>query len=108
MSRVSPTVFECSVSEFLQRRTDTDTAESDAIAVILADQGITQPKKLANLSLEQLQLKPDVPAGYVSSIVEALEQAARLKKKLQQNEDALPDDASDVTSLSGARLRISA
>ena len=56
----------------------------------------------------QLQLSSDVPAGYVSSIVEALEQAARLKKKLYLNEDGLPDDASDVTSLSGARLRISA
>lgn len=109
MSRVPATVFECSVSEFLQRRADADLAEGDAIAAALADKGITQPKKLANLTLEQLQLKSDIPAGYVAIIVEALEQAARFKRALQRNEDGFPDDASDVTSsLSGARFRIGA
>ena len=76
MARIPARVFDCTVSDFLQSRADADPNEEDAIAAILQGKGITAPRKLGLLTVEQLALGTDVPAGYIATITEALQKAA--------------------------------
>ena len=87
MARVPANVFECSVAEFLKNRADAAPDEADALQSQLASKGVTSPKKLANLTLEQLTLPADLPAGHIATIVEGLEQAASWRRALRLNEE---------------------
>ena len=110
LPRVPARVFDCTVSEFLQSRADADPSEGEAIAAILQSKGITAPRKLGLLTVEQLALGADVPAGYVATITEALQKAAFYKRALQraeEGEDTVPAIASSASgaSLFAARAR---
>ena len=111
LPRVPARVFDCTVSEFLQSRADADPSEGEAIAAILQSKGITAPRKLGLLTVEQLALGADVPAGYVATITEALQKAAFYKRALQraeEGEDTVPAIASSASgaSLFAARTRM--
>ena len=88
MSRVPTNVFECSVAEFLKNRADAAPDEADALQAVLAGKGITSPKKLANLTLDQLGLPADTPAGHIATMVEGLEQAASWRRALRLSEES--------------------
>ena len=88
MSRVPANVFECSVAEFLKNRADAAPDEADALQAVLAGKGITSPKKLANLTLDQLGLPADTPAGHIATMVEGLEQAAGWRRALRLSEES--------------------
>ena len=110
LTRVPARVFDCTISEFLQSRADADPSEGEAIAAILQSKGITAPRKLGLLTVEQLALGADVPAGYVATITEALQKAAFYKRALQraeEGEDTVPAIASSASgaSLFAARAR---
>ena len=103
LARVPTRVFDCTVSEFLQSRADADPSEGEAIASILQSKGITAPRKLGLLTVEQLALGADVPAGYIATITEALQKAAFYKRALQRAEegdDAVPTIASNASGAS--------
>ena len=89
MARVPANVFECSVAEFLKNRADAAPDEAEALQAVLASKGITSPKKLANLTLEQLGLPADTPAGHIATIVECLEQAASWRRALRLSEEGV-------------------
>ena len=100
LARIPARVFDCTVSEFLQSRADAEPNEGDAIAAILQGKGITAPRKLGLLTMEQLALGTDVPAGYIATITEALQKAAFYKRALQRAEegdDGLPAIASSAS-----------
>ena len=110
LPRVPARVFDCTVSEILQSRADAEPSEGEAIAAILQSKGITAPRKLGLLTVEQLALGADVPAGYVATITEALQKAAFYKRALQraeEGEDTVPAIASSASgaSLPAARAR---
>ena len=110
LTRVPARVFDCTISEFLQSRADADPSEGEAIAAILQSKGITAPRKLGLLTVDQLALGADVPAGYVATITEALQKAAFYRRALQraeEGEDVVPAIASNASgaSLFAARGR---
>ena len=105
LPRVPARVFDCTVSEFLQSRADADPSEGEAIAAILQSKGITAPRKLGLLTVEQLALGADVPAGYVATITEALQKAAFYKRALQRAEEGEDTVPAIASSASGASLR---
>ena len=102
MARVPANVFECSVADFLKNRADAAPDEAEALQALLASKGVTSPKKLANLTLEQLGLPADTPAGHIATIVEGLEQAAGWRRALRLSEEGVQarsgPDASAVPS----------
>ena len=102
MSRVPANVFECSVADFLKNRADAAPDEAEALQALLASKGVTSPKRRANLTLEQLGLPADTPAGHIATIVEGLEQAAGWRRALRLSEEGAQarsgPDASAVPS----------
>ena len=69
----------CTMPEFLADATDADGDERKALVEILANQGVHLPKKLAVLTVSQLRLPADVPAGHVATLTEAMQRAAEIK-----------------------------
>ena len=79
MTAVPEGVFTCTISEFLQRWTDSEEGEAGSLAALLQTKGITRPRQLALLSIDDLNLDGSVPAGQRGTIAEALEKAADFK-----------------------------